>query len=227
MVARRRKNIAKYDTKELRAALVAAPDALEKWITRAFDQHGQVYKNKMHARFGASLTEGRNPTSGGKGGKLATRTKALSGSIGYEITGKGKLDKLTLKFFIGNADTIKYAVTQEGKNGRATVIVGKPWLAVPLPAALTGTGRSRIERPGLVKGKPGWLLIKSRKGNLIIGKKDSSGNFEPWWVLKKRVKIPARLGFERLIRGPELRKDLIARVRVAIVKGLREAVRVG
>lgn len=211
MASRRR--IARYKTDEVRRKLKNTPRSMAKWIAVAFDQNGEIYKNMMHARFSGTLTEGRNA-----GATLATRTGKLAGSIGAEVTGKGHLSTLKLHYFIGNSDTIRYAVTQE----EGKVIVGRPWLAIPLPAALTGTGRSRIERPSLVKNDPAFFLFKSKAGNLIIAKR-TSGGFEPWWVLKRSVKIRARLGFVRLVNSTKLRKDLIARVRGGIVRGMREA----
>lgn len=217
----------RYDSRALLATLKKTPAALRKWITIAFNQHGQQYKNAMHARFGAGLEDGRNTTPRGFTGRLARRTGALANSIGYEVVGRARLDTIRLRMFIGNANTGAYTQTQEGVGGKGTVIVGKPWLAVPLPAALTPTGRSRIERPALIKGKPGWSLIRTKRGKLLIGKTDSSGNFEAWWVLKKRVKIPPRLGFVRTVNSPKMVRDRLTRVRVAIAQALKDAAVVG
>ncbi len=203
----------RINSKQVQKTLRATPEILEKHIRRAFDQHGQVYKREMGKRFGGSLVNGRNPSSD----RLATRSGALEGSIGYTVGGSG-LKNLKLVFHIGNRQTIKYAVTQE--EGR--VILGNPWLAIPLPAALTGTGRSRIERPSLVRGKPGWFLTKTKAGNLLIGRR-VSGGVEFWWVLKRQVKIPARLGFEKTVNSKKLREDRIKRIRNAVARGLQEA----
>lgn len=225
MVSRRSPFTVRYNSIALRRALKRTPGALRKWIIIAFNQHGQVYKVRMHSRFGASLDEGRNTTTRGFGGRLATRSGALAGTIGYDITGRGNLNTIRLHFFIGNSATIKYATTQEGDNGSAVVITGKPWLAVPLPPALTPTGRSRIERPALIQGTPGWTLRRSKKGELLIGKVAADGSFEPWWVLKKRVTIPPRLGFARTVFSPSMQKDRLTRVRVAMAQALKDATR--
>ncbi len=203
----------RVNSKAVQKTVRDTPEALERWIRRAFDQHGQVYKREMGKRFGGSLVGGRNPSSD----RLATRSGALEGSIGYTVGGN-TLNNLKIVFHIGNRQTIKYAVTQE--EGRT--ILGRPWLAVPLPPALTGTGRSRIERPALVKGKPGWFLTKTKAGNLLIGRR-VGGGVEFWWVLKRSVKIPPRLGFEKTVNSKKLRTDRINRVRNAVARGLKEA----
>ncbi len=201
----------RINSKRVQKTLRDTPEILEKWIRLAFNQHGQEYKNAMGARF--------TPYTGGlnKGSKVRSRSSFLEGSIGFTVGGNS-LRSLSLIFHIGDRQTIKYAVTQE--EGRT--IVGKPWLAIPLPAALTGTGQSRIERPALVKGKPGWFLTKTKKGNLLIGRK-VGGGVEFWWVLKRQVKIPARLGFEKTVNSKKLREDRIKRIRNAIARGLQEA----
>lgn len=211
----------RIDSKALRAALKKTPDSLLLWVTKAFDQHGQVYKREMQGRFGASLSDGKNPNPAG--GKLASRSGNLQGTIGYEIVRRNKLNGLALNFFIGDANTFKYAITQE--EGR--VIYGRPFLAIPLPPNLTGTGRSRIERPSLVRGNPDFALIRTKEGKLLIGKPLKDGKFEAWWILVRKVTIPARLGFVDTVNGEVLRKDRIARVGNALKRALQEATKGG
>ena len=203
----------RMNSKAVRKTLRESPDAIERWVRKAFDQHGQVYKREMGARFGAKIIDGRNPGTD----RLGSRSGALEGSIGYTVTGSG-LQKLKLIFHIGNRATIKYAVTQE----EGKTIFGKPWLAVPLPPNLTGTGRSRIERPLLIKDKPGWTIAPSKSG-WVIGKDLGNGEYEWWWALVRSVEIPARLGFEKTVNGKKLREDRIKRIRNAIARGLKEA----
>lgn len=198
--------------KRVQRMLRDTPESLERWLRKAFHQHGEVYRREMGKRFGAKLSNGRNPTQN----RLASRTGRLHSTIGYTVSGRD-LRSLKLTYHIGSRDTIKYAVTQE--EGR--VIMGRPWLAVPLPAALTPTGRPRIESPGLVRGQPGWFLTKTEKGTLLIGKKNGD-SVEWWWVLKPRVEIPARLGFERTVRGTRLNKDRLTRLRNAITRAVQE-----
>lgn len=194
-----------------------APIALKKWIKVAFKQHGQRYQRAMQRRFGVKLVNGRNPGFD----RLATRSGKLQGSIGSTIRGT-QLDGLSMIFHIGNSQTEKYVHIQEFGG----VIHGKPWLAVPLPAALTPTGRPRmgITRPRDVRGKPGWLLIKTKKGKLLIGRKVGvAGKIEFWWVLKPRVTIKPRLGFRKTVKGQELSEDRIKRVNAAVKRALKEA----
>lgn len=210
----------RFNSKAVQRTVRRAPEVLERWIRLALNQHGQVYKVEMGKRFGGKLINGRNPSTN----RLATRSGALEGSIGFTVGGSS-LRSLKLTFHVGNRETIKYAVTQEeGRPGGGKgAIVGKPWLAIPLPAALTGTGRPRIESPKFTKGKPGWFITRTGNNKLLIGKKTASG-VEWWWVLKRRVEVPARLGFEKTVNSKKLRQDRIKRIRNGILRGLQEAV---
>jgi hypothetical protein len=203
----------KFNSKQVQKALKRSPDTIAKWVRLALDQHGQVYKREMGKRFSTDAASRKTKTL------LTSRSGALLGSITYVVSG-GSLRDLKLTFHVGNRQTIKYAVTQE--EGR--VILGKPWLAIPLPAALTGTGRSRIESPKLVMGQPGWFITRTKKGNLLIGRK-VGGGVEFWWVLKRQVKIPARLGFEKTVNSKRLRDDRLKRINNGIIRGLQEAAR--
>lgn len=205
----------RVDTKAVRKLVRKSPQSIERWARKAFAQHGLVFKREMGARFGGKLIDGRNPRPAG--GRLGSRSGALEGSIGFTVTGSN-LRNLKLIFHVGNRETIKYAVTQED----GMTIFGKPWLAVPLPPNLTGTGRSRIERPLLVKGKPGWFIAPSKSG-FVIGKLGSDGTPEWHWALVRSVKIPPRLGFEKTVNSKKLQKDRMTRLRNAVGRGIQEA----
>lgn len=63
--------------------------------------------------------------------------------------------------------------------------VKRKWLAIPLPPARTAAGVARYKTPLDV---PDLHFVTSKRGNLLLVKPDG----EPWYVLRKRVDIPAR-----------------------------------
>jgi len=83
----------------------------------------------------------------------------------------------------------------------------KQFLAVPLKAALTATGRPRYPRGP--KSVPGLFLITSRAGNKLLVRKTGDGRaFTPMYVLKTSVRIPK---FKWLTRGMKLARPAVTR----------------
>lgn len=64
--------------------------------------------------------------------------------------------------------------------------VKRKFLAIPLPPARTAAGVARYKTP---RDVPGLALVQSLKGQYLLVKSDTG---EPWYVLRKRVDIPAR-----------------------------------
>lgn len=112
----------------------------------------------------------------------------------------------------------RYAPVHFGKKGDKTVITGKPWLTIPLPAAMRANGTGRGDATdSAVFGKT--FIRKSKAGNLIIfgklaytkGKRaekrilgirvreaETHGDLVPLFVLKESVTIPVRIALEDL-----------------------------
>jgi hypothetical protein len=67
------------------------------------------------------------------------------------------------------------------------------YLAIPLDNALNFQGVPLRPGPRFWKDT---FVRKSRKGNLIIFQKRGPGKIVPLYLLKKRVRIPARLGLQ-------------------------------
>lgn len=107
---------------------------------------------------------------------------------------------------------IKYAATQDKG---ATISPRKArMLAIPLPAAQTGAGVAKYPSPLRQHGPP-MFMIKSRRGNLLLMSKESG---EPLFVLKKKVRIPARPYILPALNKelPKTKKDLDKTVEEAI-----------
>ena len=151
-------------------------------------------------------------------GKLAASTKALS----IEKTSKG--------FKAGLGFGTKYAAVHVGDIGTSTTIRGKNggYLKIPLPAVQTKGGVTRgsdsyqvTDTYFTTSGVVDKVFPKfSKKGNLILfgykkrqkGKRAGStyGKLVPLFVLKKQVKIKARIPPKALIKfiRPKIIKDL-------------------
>jgi hypothetical protein len=169
----------------------------------------QTHTRVTYLRGGTSDTRLRMRT-----GKFAASTRALP------------LKKVEGGWSTGLGFGTKYAAVHVGPEGRKTEITPKKkkFLAIPLPAAMTGGG--------VLRGKPlddsVWgetFIAKSKKGNLIIfGKKVSwsgsgrsgakvgqtRGKLVPLFVLKTSVKVKTRVHPQKLIDfiEPKIIKDL-------------------
>lgn len=70
------------------------------------------------------------------------------------------------------------------------------YLTIPLPAALRANGTPIKPR---ARDWPNTFVITSRKGNKLICTKGSGKEIIPLYLLKRSVRIPARLGMRRRI----------------------------
>ena len=199
---------AKVNTRRLRRAMDRAPRELAKGFANAFDRHAFIFEGHVKTK----RLQGR-PGLIGRTGKLAR-------SIGHTRPDRRlKLQNLSVRIFIGNALT-PYARIQEF--GGVVRPVNKRFLTVPLPANLTAGGVPRFPSAAeLLSSRPGQTFIaRSRAGNPIIGLRE--GSSVTWlWVLKKSVRIPARLGFIKAFDSREMRADRRQRLNKAIRDALK------
>ena len=159
--------------------------------------------------------------------KLQNRTKDLSSSI-QPIPAKQEGDIISGGISIGQ----KYAHVHFGKVGATTTITGKPWLAIPLPAALdnrgVAKGRAKDEavfgKTFIIKSKtnPSDLVIYGKyvqqkgknAGSIKKGRKagQEQGDAIPLFVLKHQVEVKTRVHPEDLWKWvkPVLGKSLEA-----------------
>ncbi len=85
------------------------------------------------------------------------------------------------------------SVHEKGATVRAT---RAQFLTIPLPAALNNRG---IPRRRSARDWDNTFVAESKRGNLLIFQRRVSG-IVPLYVLKKEVKIPARLSLEKTLR---------------------------
>jgi len=91
------------------------------------------------------------------------------------------------------------------------------YLTIPLPAALNSNGTPKKAR---ARQWDRTFLMTSKKGNLLICRKDGR-RVVPLYVLKKQVRIPARLGFRSSLarQVPRFSDWAMARMAERMVRG--------
>jgi phage gpG-like protein len=95
-------------------------------------------------------------------------------------------------------------------------------LAIPFPGGpATGpTGMSLYASPLRSSLPEGMFIWKSKKGNLILGRREGQ-DLQPWFILKSSVTIPPRLGFRETVKQQivQLQTQLGQQYRQAIIHG--------
>lgn len=133
------------------------------------------------------------------GNTLMRRTGALARSWGSYVQGD---DVKSLEGVVYS--TSKYAATHEYGDPNRVPVRAK-LLAIPLKASLTAAGVGRYNTPLRATLKGAFLktwIMRSKKGNLILwGQKTKNSKPIPLFVLKKSVRIPARLGATDHFKG--------------------------
>lgn len=139
-----------------------------------------------------SRTAPRGPR-GIRAGKLYVRRGGLMRSLAASVRVRGnKLQNLEGE--IGGPPTPDWAWVHE----RGAVIKTKraKYLTIPLPAALTSRG---VPKKLNARAWRNTFVAKSKAGNLLIFQKRGK-NIVPLYFLKKRVRIPKRVGLEATLQ---------------------------
>jgi len=180
-----------FDEKQLKRILDAArklsPGESPKVFQSAFHAGSQIILKRLSDNVSNKILKRRS-------GKLAQ-------SLGYRVDDDGGAISATIGSGVLTGKRVKYADIQE----RGGEVRGKPWLTVPLPAALTPAGVMKMPR---ARDFPNTFIQKSKKGNLLIFQKKDKG-IRPLFVLKRSVTIkPSRYMAESLrqTRGEAIKK---------------------
>ena len=93
-------------------------------------------------------------------------------------------------------------------------------MTIPLDAALNANGTPKKKR---ARDWKDTFVAKSKRGNLIIFQKRGR-RIVPLYVLKKRVRIPARLGLRKELRKQRnpMRRAIMDRIREMVTEQKRE-----
>jgi len=202
------------NTQLFRKAVEKVPKLLFTSLKYGFQIIGDDFEKAMAPQFGNPLSGKwkRQPAPD----KLANRTGNLQRSQRQVVSGTN-LGNLKLRATIGNALTKDYASIQETGG---TIRPKKPggFLTIPMPKNLTGAGRVRVKNP---KGKENIFLLRKGSRAFLVRKSTSAeSGLEFLFTLKKQVKIPARLGFNKTWNSRKFQNNIVSTVQKRMVKAL-------
>jgi phage gpG-like protein len=139
------------------------------------------------------------------GTPMYRRSGNLARSMNFSVSGDtlGSLNASVFSSSTVQGSPVIYAPIHEtggtvkAKNAYARV-PGGPYLNIPTSANKTASGVQRLSAREVFAN--GGKVIKSKKGNYLVFGKTARG-FEPMFVLKKSVSIPARLQMRETVLG--------------------------
>lgn len=185
---------------KLNESLRSVPERVYKPLRTEFENWGVDWKKAMARRF----TGTTGPDT------LHSRSGTLLGGLHARVSGS-------------SLDDLRLAMTSEGaiyarmqQKGGTVRPVNAQYLTIPVLANLYGSGNVRY--PSALSlteafGEKRIVFFRSKKGSLLLGvrdvetgrqlksggfgapKRNRKGKVAPFFVLKKEVKIPPRLGF--------------------------------
>lgn len=151
-------------------------------VRRQLDLFMRGVIEAMRQRHDTPWPEGTSP-KGVRPGTMSKRSGGIAKSLGYSVSGSS-LDDVRAAVFGSRIARV---------HERGAVIRTKraKYLTVPLPAALDSRGNPLRRR---ARDWDNTFVKRSKKGNLIIFQSRGRGEIIPLYVLRKQVRIPARLG---------------------------------
>jgi len=197
----------KHNGKEFKAHMDKLGMKVFRYVRASYARMGRTWVKTVRLRASAAYTSNRNTTPPYSGptsnARLQKRTGTLADSIRSEVKGD-RVGNLRLVLQAGGATGGRwggaggYAHTQE----YGATITGKPWLLIPLDEALTPKGRVKKEAQIIRRRKRyttrglGPTFIKD---GVIFAQKQGTfngvpGRARPLYLLRKKVKVPPRLG---------------------------------
>jgi hypothetical protein len=106
----------------------------------------------------------------------------------------------SIKVSGGSLDTVAGTISTSGfaihETGGTIKAKRSKYLTIPLPAAMDSRGVPLRKR---ARDWDKTFVARSKRGNLLIFRKDKNGGVTPLYLLKPSVRIPARLGMEKAI----------------------------
>lgn len=180
------------------------PKKVDNIIFEEMDRYLQHVVAALVTRHNTDWRPNRRLAAGKAGGRLAVRTGKLLRSIKKSEVKRARSDEYTGTMALpGRVGIHEMGGTVRAKRAR--------YLTIPLPAALTSRGTLKRKNARAWKDA---FVVRSRRGYLLIVRKDEDGDLVPLFLLEKNVKIPARLGalFEMTKAAPDFESRLIERI---------------
>lgn len=218
----------------LMAALRALPNHTGAEMRRAYSRIGQEWQNRMSARLRANAYRGPE-----KRPLIGNRSSTLAGSLGFianpQLTDGAnvRLDDVELRVRSDMAGPYNYAIAHE--YGATIRPRNAKMLAVPLPAALTGSGV--LKKPPRAYGDA-LFFFRGKKIDPSTGKrraflarrigKGKNARLELLFVLKDSVRLPSgRLMFRETATDTFFGPFGQAEIHKAFERGLKSALAEG
>lgn len=213
-----KKAAVKIDKKRLDKALQVAPRLTIRKLKDAMNEAGRAFIEDVVTKSFTGYKPGLNRTKT----KLRNRSGKLRRSAQWNKTRvKGglfaKTKTLTMRATIGDSFTSQYVNIQE--YGGTVRPKRARNLAIPLPANLTPAGRVRF----LTRDEGVKFMLNPKTGKMFLYRDGSDGKPVLLYVLKKEVKVPARLGFQARWRSPGVQKRNVRLVNRAVRSALKES----
>jgi hypothetical protein len=151
-------------------------------VARAILETLQLVARKIEARHS-------NPWNGQMVNNTLNLQKRSGGirRIAESIKVKGN----TIEMLEGSISTAGFAIHETGGTIKAK---RAKYLTIPLPAAMNSSGVPLRKR---ARDWDHTFVARSKRGNLLIFRKEAGGGVTPLYLLKPSVRIPARLGLEK------------------------------
>lgn len=189
--------VARFDTRAASRLARKAPRRFQAAGERALKRIGQEIGRRMKKRFrppSSALSAGGNPGSRARN-FLFSRTGTLKDSYGYLVQRRGTRGVALSTFFAG----VPYARIQE--EGGTITPKSSRFLTIPLGDNLTEAGDIRYPSARALFDRaerdPSVGSPFIHNGVIFLDQPNGRDDTLALWVLKRKAKIPPRLGFRK------------------------------
>jgi len=209
------------------AAAEAVEQTAKKFETNLFLETKRAFSDitqKFQSRFTEErLTKSGSPLGGSDRRKgVFRRSGDLARGFVTRVTG----DNLkTLEGAVGWWQPFQAMKAGVHEYGATITPKRSSYLAIPLDAVLTNTGRARYGYGP--RDWPDTRIHKSKSGHLFIVQDQPGQELLPLYILKKSVTLPARLGFRAMWNSKAHQLAIQRRLNRSVKEALRSSVQYG
>ena len=209
----------------LRAALRTAKSRIGPEVEQALESHAKWF-GAYFARNGFLSQDGNRAGTPGDPTRtrLFRRTGGLANSQAFSLARRGLNSRLNLS--IGSSPKVTDGRARLHEYGGTITPRRARFLTIPLSDNFSAGGRIRYETAGDAIDRANAFFLTRGSNTFIVFDKASPGqkpNLQFLFILKKRVVVPARLGFRRAVRSEVVTADRQSRLSEAAKQALNEA----